>query len=225
LPYGLAKPVRRYVLKRTADHLPPGETNTILAQLDFGLWKDGHFYARRADHPEETSVYAVKDADVQNLPVASLQFRPHRIWDFTEDDVVRIIIRQNGQARELLRKAPNQWSIVSGSGMINELQVEIAAQELGLLEAAGWVERGDADRARFGFTDKGFQVNVETKAGGKQQTLTLDVAEPSPRGTSPRGLRYGDVRMNDGTNWIFEIPGVVLDRLTTFLNIRENAIP
>ena len=94
-----------------------------------------------------------------------------------------------------------------------------------MLEAAGWVQHGDSDRQRFGFTDKAWQISVEIQTSGPPQKLTFDIAEPSPRGTSPNGLRYGDVKMDEGENWIFEIPAVVLDRLTTYLNIHESKVP
>ena len=63
-----------------------------------------------------------------------------------------ITIRQRGKSQELIHKGTNQWSIAAGSqGMINELEVEVGAQELGILEAGDWVQRGDHDRAHYGF--------------------------------------------------------------------------
>ena len=216
--YGLVTPARQYILKRSA---PAGASNTVLAELDFGLAKEGKIFARRADRPEESSVYAVKVEDFQKFPSRSLQLRERRIWNFSEDAVSRIIIRQHGQTQELIHKGTNQWSIAAGSqGMINELEVEVGAGELGLLEAGDWVQCGDRDRARYGFSDQSLQIAVELKTNGKLETRKLDFG-----GSSPRGLRYGEVRMSDGQNWIFEFSATTLDRLVAYFNIQENRVP
>ncbi len=215
--YGLVKPAREYVMKRL---VPAGASNAVLAELDFGLVKDGNVFVRRADLPEETSVYAVREADFGKLPANSLQLRMHRIWDFTEDDVSSITIRQNGQEQKIIHKGPNQWSLAPGSqGFFNPLEDEVAAQELGLLEAMNWVEAGDQNRARYGFSGKSPRISVEAKAHGKLQILTLDI------GFSPGGLRYGVAKMDDGQNWIFDFSPDVLGKLVTYLNLQDHAIP
>jgi Domain of unknown function (DUF4340) len=211
--YGLVNPTRKYFLKRNT---AAGASNAVVAELDFGLVKDGNIYVRRGDLPEETSVYAVKESDYEKLPATSQQLRVRRIWDFSEDDVASITIRQNGQVQKLLHKGPNHWSIAAGSqGMINELEVEVGAQELGFLEAANWVEAGSQNRAHYGFSDKSPHLDVEVKLQGKLQTLMLDV------GWVPGGLRYGMVRMPDGQDWIFDFPPLVLSRLVSYLNLQE----
>jgi len=217
--YGLDRPARQYLLRWTA---PAGAGNSVQAELDFGAEKEGKIFVRRADRPEETSVYAVNVLNFQKLPANSLQLRARRIWDFSEDDVTRVTIWQNGRAQELIHKGQNQWAIGADSqGMMNnELEVEVGAQELGLLEAQNWIKRGDADRAQYGFSDKSPRIAVEVKASGKLQTLTVDFGK-----LSPGGLRYGNVRMDDGQNWIFEFPKVVIDRLTTYFNMQESAFP
>jgi hypothetical protein len=216
--YGLQKPARRYVLKEKATALD--STNDVIAEVDFGVAKDGKVYARRADHPEETSVYAIRPEDFALLPDSGIQLRERRIWNFSEDDVSKITIRFNGHVQELVHKGPNHWGIAAGSqGMISdELQIEVGAQELGYLAAQKWVERGDEDRARYGFTGHSLQLAVEIKINGKPQTLTLDFG-----GRAPDGLRYGDTQMPDGQNWIFEIPPVTLDRVLTYFNIQEKS--
>ncbi|MDB6023076.1 MAG: hypothetical protein JWQ04_2933 [Pedosphaera sp.] len=219
--YGLAKPVRRYLLKHNASHEKAGNSNDVMAELDFGLMTNGNIFVRRADRPEESSVYAVKAEDFAKLPATALDLRTRRIWNFSPDDVTRITIRQKGKSLQMLHNGTGHWPIAVGSiGMNNELEVETGADELGLLEAQNWIERGDQNRARYGFSDQSLQIAAEVKAGGKPQTLTLDIG-----GMSPRGLRYGEVRMEDGQNWIFELPAVTMDRLTEYFNIKENPGP
>lgn len=218
--FGLDKPVRQYILKRNS---PAGASNSVQAQLDFGAEnKEGKIFVRRADRPEETSVYAVNLADFKKLPATSLQLRERRIWNFPKYDVARIIIRQNGQSLELLHNSPYHWGIAAGSqGMkSNDLEVEVGAQDLGELEAENWIERGDADRAQFGFSEKSPRILVEVNANGKSRILSVDFGK-----LSPGGLRYGDVLMDDGQNWIFEFPAAVMDQLMTYFNLQESAFP
>ncbi|HEX3798894.1 MAG TPA: DUF4340 domain-containing protein [Verrucomicrobiae bacterium] len=215
--YGLVKPVRQYIIKRKA---MSGSSNTVIAQLDFGSVKDGNIYVRRADLPEETSVYAVRESEFERLAATSQQLRVRRIWDFSEDDVTSIIIHQNGHEQKLIHKGPNHWSIAPGSqGMINELEVEVGAQELGLLEAANWIEASPANLARYGISDKSPQISVEVKLNGKLETLTLKI------GWVPGGLRYGLVRMPDGQDWVFDFPPLVLAKFVSYLNLQDAPTP
>jgi hypothetical protein len=141
-----------------------------------------------------------------------------RIWDFTEDQVGRIIIRQNGRPTELIHKAQNDWSVAAGSqGIINPLAIEVGAQELGLLAADDFVERGGQKLADYGFTDKSLQISAIVEKAGKVEALLVGFG-----GWSPRGLRYGLVQL-DGQIWIFEFPAIVHDRLMSYFNIHEDA--
>lgn len=216
--YGLASPMRRYILKRTAKN----GTNDVIAELDFGSVKDGHIFVRRADRPEESSVYAVKLSDFEKLPLTALQLRLRRIWDFSESNVNSIVISRGGKNERLLHQGPNQWTIAPGSQGIfnNPAEVEVAAQELGYLSAQKWVQCGNQERARFGFSEKSLQISTDIKQDDRQNTLTVALG-----GVAPDGLRYGDVRMEDGKDWIFEFEPNVLDRILTFLNIHENTGP
>ena len=171
--------------------------------------------------PDETSVYAINPVDFQKLPATSLQLRERRIWNFSEDDVTRVMVRQNGLTQELLHKGPHEWPTASGPHVIvNYLEVDVGVDELGLLEAQNWVKRGDEDRAQYGFSEKSPRISVDVKVNGKPQTLTLDFGK-----MSPVGLRYGDVQLDDGQNWIFEFPQIVMDRLTAYFNIQVSAFP
>jgi uncharacterized protein DUF4340 len=224
--YGLAPPSRKYILKQNATNAAAGATNLVVAELDFGKTYEDKIegdkvYARRGDLLDESSVYAVKAGEVQALPVTGLQLRDRRIWNFSGEDVSRVTLRVNGKLEQLIRKGSNKWAIAAGSqAIIDELAVEAGVVDLGELEAAAWVERGDQNRARYGFSDNSLQISFEVNLQDKPQTLTIDFG-----GRSPRGLRYASVRMDDGQNWIFEFPADQLDRLIYFFNIHENAAP
>jgi hypothetical protein len=120
----------------------------------------------------------------------------------------------------MLRKAENQWTFASGSqGLLDNFAVEAGAEELGSLEAGTWIDRGDQNLAKYGFTDKSPQILVEVRSGGQEQTLTLDLG-----GMSSAQHRYGAVRMG-GQTWIFEFPIRTAERIAYDFGIREKATP
>lgn len=188
-------------------------------ELDFGLATNGIVYVRRADLPDETSVYAVKAEDFQKFPTTALALRERRIWNFTEDDVAAITVRQNGREEKYLRKGTNDWTLAGATNttpQFNVLEIEVGAEELGLLEAQSWVQPADQDRAHYGFSEHTPRITVELKAGNQPQTLTVALG-----GRSERGLRYGDVRMPDGQGWIFEFSDVVEARLKEYFKLKD----
>jgi hypothetical protein len=207
--YGLKTPSRSYVLKRAG--------KSVIAELDFGLEEEGKIYVRRGDQPDETSVYAVRADDFRKLPASSLQLHARRIWNFIEDDVLSVSIRQKGATIKMVRKGQNKWQFPPGW---DEIKLEMGALDLGALEAQTWVTRGDEDRAKYGFTEKSPRLMAEVQLNGKIQTLTLDFG-----GLSPNGLHYGEVKLDDGQNWIFEFSPIVHDQLTAFFPIEENPTP
>ena len=190
--YGLASPARQYILKSAAASAPGGPTNTVMAELDFGTNQADKTFARRAD---ENFVYAVKRGDFEGLPSASFQMRERRIWSFSTNDIARATIRQQGKVRQIIRNGPYDWSLVPG--MTNELAVEDTVSGLCQLTAVGWVGRGAADRARFGFTDNSHQITLESKTGDK--------ASVEFNGAAASGVPYGAVTL-DGEPWVFECP-------------------
>jgi hypothetical protein len=193
-----------------------GSTNPVIAQLDFSSVQGDKIFVRRADEGaiDRNSVFAVKLADYHRLPAASWQFRDRRIWNFKENDVIRLTIRQDGKVRELLRTGTNQWAFAPGSqGVINEFAIEETVHRLGELTAAAWVERGGQNRARYGFSDSPHRISIETKQGG---SLNLEFG-----GMAPSGFSYASVPL-DGQNWIFEFPLVLYQYVQTYLTIPAN---
>lgn len=192
---GLASPTRQYILRAASPQAAPGATNPIVAQLDFGTNQDDKVFARRAD---ESSLYTVKQADLARLPTASWQLRERRFWNFTENDVARIFIHQDGKAREVVRRGTNSWSLAPGSqGVINDLALDETAHRLGQLAAERWVARGDETPAAYGFGTNAYQVSIELKTGRR---LTLEFG-----GTAPSGFPYARTWLEDQP-WILEFP-------------------
>jgi hypothetical protein len=218
--YGLASPVRSYVLKESLVKDYSKSTNAVVAALDFGSTFEDKIYARRTDRPDEDSVYAVKQADFDALASKAFQLRQRHIWNFSPTNVSSITVRQNGTTVKMLRKAENQWTFASGSqGLLDNFAVEAGAEELGTLEAGAWIDRGDQNLAKYGFTDKSPQILVEVHSGGQDQTLTLDLGS-----MSSAQHRYGAVQMG-GQTWIFEFPIRTAERIAYDFGIREKPTP
>lgn len=215
--YGLASPTWRFLLSHKDTNSAGGASNTLMVELDFGaVTTNGTIYARR---PEEPSVYAVALTNFQRLPKSGLELHERQIWNFTEDQVTRVIIRQDDKPMELVHKATYDWSVGAGSqGIINPLEVEVGAQELGLLAAEDFVQCGGEKKADYGFTDKSLQITAYVNKGGNAEVYTVEFG-----GWSPRELRYCMVKL-EGKEWIFEIPTIVHDRLMSHFNIHENTV-
>jgi len=192
--YGLAQPLRRYVLTGGSG---TAETNRPLAWLDIGGRRDGRIYARG---PEST-VFSVDAAYVDRLPVAAWQLRDRRVWSFTTNQINRLTIHHKGQTRQVARSAGGQWRLESGSGIISDpYSIEETMYRLGELRAAVWVDRGEGKRQLYGFREDGDKLVIELKGGDKPQVLTLEFGDRA-QSSCPYALA-----VVDGQSWIFEFP-------------------
>ena len=201
--YGLATPQRKYLLTPAS-----ADTNASVVQLMFGSSKDGNVFARRAD---EDSVYAVKQADFDLLPAASWELRDRRIWNFSETDVARVLIEQDGRKRELIHNGTNVWSIAQGPTVtVNAVAIEETAHRIGDLSAAFWTARGQIDRAAYGFTNPVHRLTFELKDGAKH--------EVEFGGTAPSQFPYAIVTL-DGESWLCEFPWPTYQFIQTYLSI------
>jgi Domain of unknown function (DUF4340) len=201
--YGLAPPLRRYIVKSAAPS-PGGLTN----ELNFGTNQDNKVFARRTD---ENFLYTIKLEDFQRLPARSVQLRAHQIWNYSEDNLVGASIRQSGKSRQLLHQGPHEWRLAPGlPGSINDLAVAETLRMLAKLDTKDWVARGDQERARFGFNDSSLQVTLELKSGEKA-TVALG-------GPTPSHSVYGAVAL-EGDSWIFEFPLSLYPYVATYLSI------
>jgi hypothetical protein len=204
--YGLATPARRYTLRSAPTNSPTGVTNAIIADLSFGTNQAGSAFARRAD---ESFVYGIATNDFHRLPAASWQMRERRIWNLSTNDVDRVIIRQQGKVRQMKRNDPYRWSLIT-QGIINDLAVEETVRGLCQLTASFWVARGEQNRSRYGFTDKGYQITLELKNGEK---MNVEFG-----GEAPSGFPYAAVSL-DGALWIFEFPLALYQDVAGYLTI------
>ena len=213
---GLAAPVYQINFQVAATNAGAGGTNVIIAGVDFGTNLDGLIYARRLDEP--LSVYSIRLADVQGLPITALQLRDRTIWKFTTNDVARVILRQNGKVRQLLRQGAGNWSLAPGSqGILDEVQIaaiEETVFRLGELSAEGWVEPNPPNRERYGFKPDGLQLTVELVSGKK---LDLEFGGPASLGSA-----YALVTQRQEP-WVFEFPPVLHQLVQLFLTIPADA--
>ena len=197
-PYGLAPGQRQYRLF-TAVTNGVAITNIRVAEIAFGIGTNdaGEMFARRRD---EDSVYAVRQLDFSHMPVAAWQFREHRIWNFTTNQVARIAVRQGENVREVIRETNNQWIATKGwTAEINPFAMEETARGLGDLSAFMWTARGESARTQFGFPAN-TQVTVDLR-GEKPQSLVVEFGTRQ----SPWLLPYALTTI-DGQPTVFEFP-------------------
>lgn len=203
--YGLTSPVYQVTFK-----LPgAGGANTTALQLAFGRVEGDNIYVRRSD---ELSVYTVKRADFQRLPTAGWQLRERGLWHFPPDELARVVIRQNGRQRELIRTGTNAWTFAAGSqGILNSMAVEMAVRGFGELTATAWSARGEAAKdARFGITTNSLGLTFELKRGEK-----LDIQFGAQ---APSQYPYARVTL-DGEPWVFEFSTALFELVLNYLTI------
>jgi hypothetical protein len=159
-------------------------------------------------------VYAVKRADVEALPSMSWQLRDRQIWSFSENDVARVTIRQQGKTRQIIRNSQYNWSLAPGSqGIINGLPEEETVRGLCHMAAAVWTARGEKDRSKYGFTDTGHQITIELKSGEK---VGVEFGSPAPS-----GFPYAAI-VENGEQWVFEFPLALFYHVQSYLSIPTN---
>ena len=198
--YGLASPSRLYSLKATITNAAGLLTNQVLAQLEVGLRDGEKVFARRRD---ENSVYSITLADFTRLPAAAWQLRDRQVWSFTTNQISRVSVRYLGYTRQLIRDTSGKWNFAPGSqGIIRSTEsLEETIYRLGQLRAAVWVDRGEAKRALYGFTEESRKLTIELKNGtDKPQILTLEFG-----GLAPSHFPYA-IATVEGQSWIFEFP-------------------
>lgn len=211
--YGLEPGQRQYTLRTTVTN-GVSVTNVLVARLAFGTnATEGKAFARRFD---EDSVYGVRPFDFSHLPVAAWQFREHRIWNFTTNQVVRISVRQNGSTREVVRQPAGEWIAVRGwSRDINPFAMEEITRALGELTATMWVGKGEGVRERFGIGANTVQFEVELRAEPPQAARKLLIEFG---GLSPLRLPYALTTL-DGQPMVFEFPWVLYADLQRYFEL------
>ena len=209
--YGLEPPSRRFILRSSATNAPGVGPDGVVVHLMFGAVQGDKIYVKRTD---EESVYAVRLSDYVRLPSTGWQLRDRRIWQFTENDVLRVLVREKGRLTELRRTGTNQWTFAPGSqGVLNPFAVEETVHRLGELTAVTWLGVGGEARASYRFTDESDAITVETRKGTR---FTLELG-----GFSPRALPCGAVVL-DGQSWVFELYPQLYDYIRAYLRFAHN---
>jgi len=193
--YGLAEPIRQVVVSSAITN-GVGLTNMVLANLSFGT-TNGEFYARRSD--ENPVVYVIRAADFHKLPIAPWQLRERRIWNFAASNVVRLVIVDRGQKRELRRAGTNSWELAAGSqGVFSPTFVEKAVNLFGdEMVATAWAARGAGSLEHYGFPTNQSSLTFELKDGTRHAVAF--------GGMSPAQYCYAAVTL-EGEPWVFELP-------------------
>lgn len=204
--FGLAEPVLRYSLLSVLPGQVP--TNRVIVRLDFGTNTNDRIFVRRTDEP---SVYAVTIKDFLRLPIRGFQLRHRQLWNFSEDEIKGVTIRQQGRVRQLERRAAHDWALAPGSqGIINELAIEETVRPLCSLAAERWVDRGKDVREFYGLGEQGHQVDLELKDGTKR---TLHIGNAAPGQPAFGGVSLGE------EFWVFEFPSSLYRFVTTYLSV------
>jgi len=206
--FGLAPGQRQYSLSTVVTNAA-GTTNLPIANVAFGTNAAGIF-ARRSD---EESVYAIGAVEFLHMPGAAWQFRDHRIWNFTTNQVARIIVRQGDATREVVRQPDSNWTPGAGwTGDVNPFALEETTLRLGQLSAVMWLGRGENVREKFGFAPGDPQVTIELR-GENPPSLTVEFG-----GRSPLLLPYALVTI-EGQPLVFEFPWTLYGDLQRYLHL------
>jgi len=203
--FGLTAPARTITLRAVV-----GDTNNLLAQLQFGAVETNRVFVKRAG---EDFVYALATAEVNRLPEHGWEFRDRRLWNFSETNVAQVTLRQGGRTRQLLRTGTNAWTLATGSpGTINSPAIEEAVHRLGSLTVAGWVGRNITTPEKYGLHPDNLQITVALTSGEK---FTVDFGAELPR-TALAAVTL------DGERWAFVFPVAPFQLVATYLTIPPN---
>jgi len=214
--YGLDAPQREITLSTAA-----GDSNAVLAQLDFAVQTNGVF-VHRAD---EDFIYAITPEDAKilfgdsSLFEAGWQFRDRRTWNFGEASIAQVTLRQNGLTRTMVHDGVNKWSPAPGSegwqGIVkNPPAIEETLHRLGELTATGWVAHNVTEPEKFGLDPGNLEIIVELKSGEK-----LSVAFGTELPAAHTALAAVTL---DGERWVFVFPATLYQFVLSYLTIPAN---
>jgi hypothetical protein len=210
-PYGLAKPIRQYVLK-SAITTPVGPTNQTLAEVDFGTNPTNELdkvYCRRLD---ESSVYVVRSMDMLNLERTAYRLRDRQIWTFAPSNVVKITAVQRGQTNEWVRDvATHLWGHTDG--MANAA-LEETVHRLSTLHADYWSGFGAADAKLYGIADSKYQITLDLNEAGKPRHLSVTFGK-----LAMSGQPYAAVVLEQNQPVIFKFPIKVYEFVAQYLRV------
>jgi len=212
--FGLLNPSHQITLRPVV-----GDTNRVIAQLQFGAATNNQIYVKRGD---EQYVYACALDRLSVLQYYGDYFRVHRIWSFSETNVAQVTLRQNGQTRQLIRTGTNAWSLAAGSqGIINPPAIEETIHRLGELSAFEWLGRKLNEAEDLGLTTNSLAVGIELKSGEKYSLeFGKEVRAPSLNTSTAMA-----VVTLEGERWGFIFPPELCPMIAEYLTIPANAKP
>ncbi len=194
--YGLAPAARQYLLKSAAT---AGDTNQLLAQIEFGTNQTDKVYVRRID---ENSVYVTKlNESPSSPPLPQAALRDRRVWNFSTNQVTGLTIEFKGKSYQFQRNSRGQLVLAPGSqGILNPFALDEALFRLGQLSSKAWIACGKIDPVQFGFGAPPHKLSIQLNRGNKPQTLTVEFGAPSLSGGP-----YALVEL-DGRPTVFDFP-------------------
>jgi len=204
--YGLTKPGLQITLRPVA-----GDTNQVLTQLSFSAPQTNGVFVRRSD---EDCLYRLNPEDLTRIPQFAWQFRDRQIWNFKEQDIKEINVRQNGQTRRLLHLGREKWMLSGGApGQVFGPSIEETAHQLGVMAAYVWVDRKVTNPAPYGVDTNSLQIEVDLNNGRK---YSLDY------GKSVNNYQTALVTLED-ERWAFVVPEILNQLVLSYLTIPANA--
>lgn len=214
--YGLAPPARRIVLRSQAGvtNIPP------LAVLETGAVRDNRVFARV---PGEAPVYLVNPADLDEIPRNAWELRDLSLWRFDSGRVATVTARRDGADWTVRRIGTNDWSVPPGArNEINPFALEEALHRFGETRLVSWRGLGEGRAQALG-VGRGPELTLEFRGGPTNPPLRIRFGK-----AAPGGRRYASTTLSDGSQPVFEIPGIVFDDLWRELGMPsepENPVP
>ena len=160
--YGLDQPSGQYTLRER------GGTNAIISRISFGSPTGENGNQTFIKRHDEGTVYIISQADRRNLPVYSYQLRNREYWDFSEKEVVKIIINQGEEIVEITRNTNGTWSYTDSPISAEKREdISTALNALGRLQVATWTARGADKLATYDILKRKKSITLEIKREGK----------------------------------------------------------
>ena len=186
--YGLDKPQLQLTLSSFASE-NTAETKSgeqPFATIAFGKTEGEDVYARLGDEP---FIVAVKRNLLDKIFVDPLQWQDVVIFRFKPEQVHRLSVVTDRE-QSITRGPKNEWKWVTGSGPINQVNVQSLLNTLTSLHAVRWV---GATTAAHGFEKPQIAITFTTSPDDKSMHKLLIGA---PNG---EGMWFGKTDERDGT--------------------------
>ena len=160
--YGLDQPSGQYTLRQR------GGTNAIISRISFGSPTGENGNKTFIKRHDEGTVYLISQADRRSLPVYSYQLRNRKYWNFSEKEVVKIIINQGEEVAEITRNTDGVWSYTDSPITAEKSKdISTALNALGRLQVTHWTARGADKLATYDILKRKKSITLEIKREGK----------------------------------------------------------